>query len=69
MADLFLSKEVFPADAIKTARKAFSSLCDISVAQNSNYTICSFYNCKFDAEITKREFENYLIDFLNSVHQ
>ena len=66
MKELKLNKDLYPLEFIKTAADTYHDLCTISVVERSPYYICLFSDCIYNEEITKKEFENYLIDLLNS---
>jgi hypothetical protein len=38
----------------------------IEVEEDNNYWKCRFKNCRYNTEQTELEFENYLIDYINS---
>lgn len=66
MNKLRLNKNIFSQSSISYAIDVFESLCVIIVSEDEKYFICSFDNCKYDVEKSKKEFENYLIDLINS---
>ncbi len=66
MNKLFLNKCMYPKITILTAIKAFSSLCSIKLFEQNKYYICEFNNCTYGMTETKKEFENYLIDLINT---
>ena len=64
---LQLSRELYPIESIKEAITAFQDLCKIRIStHDKKYYTCSFSSCLFDTTITMREFENYLIDLVNT---
>ena len=62
---LKLKKELFSIKAIQRAAFDYRELADIQVYEVKDYVICEFQNCVYDYEITKREFENYVIGLCN----
>lgn len=66
MNDLKLNKELYDRKDIVSVAKVFSHLAMIRIEDDNDYWKCRFENCRYDTEQTKREFENYLIDHINS---
>lgn len=66
MNKLFLNKSIYTQKQILDTISAFSSLCNIKLCDDVAYFICEFYNCIYEIEETKKEFENYLIDLINT---
>lgn len=66
MNNLNLSKSIYNKDSINRAIFDYKNFCRIEVRETNNYYLCSFYDCKYDMEKTMLEFENYLIDIINS---
>lgn len=67
MNELFLSEEVYPLSAVKRAVNAFSEIAAITVEEGKSVLICSFNTLKsIPVDICMSEFENYLIDLINS---
>ena len=65
MTQLQLHKNIYRYTIIARAVRDYSELADIEVKETDFYWIVSFSLCRFDEEITRREFENYLIDLEN----
>ncbi len=65
MSKLELSKEIYKYCDILNTIAEFREFADILVNQNDLYYILDFKSCRFDNIITKKEFENYLIDLSN----
>jgi hypothetical protein len=63
--NLRLNKEVYNLDDIRTGIKGYENLCSISVADDGKYWTCCFTECRYDALVTAREFENYIINVMN----
>lgn len=66
MNDLKLNKELYDRKDLILVAKVFSHLAMIRMQEDNNYWICRFENCRYSTEQTKMEFENYLIDYINS---
>lgn len=66
MNDLELNKELYERKDIALVANIFFKLAVIKIEEDNNYWKCKFENCKYDIEQTKQEFENYLIDYVNS---
>ncbi len=67
MNELKLSKEIFEKAVILNAISQYDSLCRISINEkDNNYYKLSFSNCLYSNEETIKEFENYVIDLMNS---
>ena len=64
--DLKLNKELYKYEDIILVTKVFSHLALIEVEEDNNYWKCRFKNCRYNTEQTELEFENYLIDYINS---
>ena len=66
MNELYLSTEIYSVEIIKAAIRQFASLSDINLITESSYYKCIFSECIYDTEETMKEFENYIIDSMNS---
>lgn len=62
----YYSKEFYPIEIICKAILAYKKLAVIGVSEESNYYKCCFTNCVIDAGRIACEFDNYLIELLNS---
>ena len=62
---LLLNKELYEKDIILLAVKQYSRLAVVKINDQGIYWECKFLKCKYDAEVTIREFENYAIDLIN----
>ena len=67
MSDIMLHCTIYESSTIQQAVKAYSSLARIEFHRQNDYIVCNFYDCKYDKEITIKEFLNYLIDLSNQV--
>ena len=66
MSELLLSKEIYKIHHIQEASHQFSSLCKIEISEHKEYYLCAFSSCVYDVAETIKEFENYLIDLMNT---
>ena len=66
MIKLKLTKSIYQLQHIEYGIEQFKPISTITVSNNAEYFDCSFSNCKYDETTTKNEFENYLIDLINS---
>lgn len=66
MNELLLSKSIYDSASIQRGVIAFRSLCKIVLTENGNYCICRFSGCVYSMNETKQEFENYVIDVMNT---
>ena len=63
---LELNKELYTLPSIQKAIVAYNGLAHITVEENATHYLCFFSRCRYEADVTKQEFANYLIDLLNS---
>ena len=66
MNKLMLNKSLFAKHALLTGIAAFKGICTIDYTESGDYYCCIFLNCIYDIDITKKEFENYIIDLINT---
>lgn len=66
MNELKLSTNIFGIRNVEKAIVAYKDLCKIGINYTGNYIICEFTDCIYDNEETIREFENYIIDLMNT---
>lgn len=66
MNELKLSKDIFEVNAIENAILQYKDICIISKNENSDYYTLIFSDCVYSVEETINEFENYVIDLMNS---
>ena len=62
--ELYLNNSIFPKEPVCLAVEAFSEICQMEIKQVGEYLMCSFFDCKEDVDLTKKEFENYLIGYM-----
>lgn len=65
---LFLHTSIYDVECILQAVDAFQTLANIHIQPTEKYYICDFTKCVHDASVTKKEFENYIIDLMNIYH-
>lgn len=65
MADLQLNKEIYDLYDIFAAKNAYGDLCQIEIYDEVDIWRLYFHECRYEAKLTMREFENYLIDLMN----
>ena len=65
---LSLNALIYDQKRILQAVDAFKALASIHVYLKDEYFMCFFEKCKYDLSITKKEFENYVIDLMNVQH-
>ena len=62
---LYLNKEIYDEKYIQIAIQAYQGLAEISYKLNACWWMCSFTATRYDIDLTKKEFENYLIALMN----
>ena len=60
--DLQLSSDIFSLQAVEAAVRAYSGLACIQVESQPGGWLLSFTDCRYDPQLTIREFNNYLIN-------
>lgn len=60
-----LNKEIYSAQHIRQAVSDYSSLADIRTTEENGYFVCSFLACRYDDQLTAKEFVNYITDLMN----
>ena len=60
--DLQLISEIFSLEAVEAAVRAYSGLARIQVESRPGGWLLSFTDCRYDPQLTIREFNNYLIN-------
>lgn len=63
--DLQLSSEIFSLKAVREAVQAYSALAHIEILSKPDGWLLSFTNCRYDPQLTIREFTNYLINLVS----
>ncbi len=62
----YYSKEFYPIAIIRKAIHAYSKLAVVDVSEEKEHYKCIFSDCVIDSERIVCEFDNYLIELLNS---
>ena len=65
MIRLNVNTDIYSTDNILKAVDAYRNLAKIQISRKRQIIKIVFWNCKYDEEITVREFENYLIGLEN----
>lgn len=60
-SECLLVKSLYDYDSIMTAVEAYRRLAGIKIQDSDLYWRCVFLDCKYDPEMTIKEFENYVI--------
>lgn len=66
MMTLRLNKALYEKDSLQDAVNAYRELAKIEVREQDPYWIIHFRQCRYEERQTAAEFENYLIDRMNS---
>ena len=64
MNNLKLSANIYDESMIIKAINDYSGISTINLSYTEKHYILIFENNKYDVEITKKEFENYVIDLM-----
>ena len=59
-------KEVYPIKALLAAKYDYRNLATIDISDEGEYHCCSFRNCVVDPLRIMHEFDNYLVEVINS---
>jgi hypothetical protein len=57
---------LYPLEIINVAVSAYSRIAEISLEQCGDYTLCRFSRCVVSSALVVNEFDNYLIELMNS---
>lgn len=60
-SELKLNREFYHRKAIERAIRDYERLCRVTLSESENYYICNFSETRYDMDLTKKEFEDYLI--------
>ena len=60
--DLQLSSDIFSLQAVEAAVRAYSGVAGFLVVSRPGGWLLSFTDCRYDPQLTIREFNNYLIN-------
>lgn len=60
-SELRLNKEFYHRKVIGQAIQEYGRLCRVALSETENYYVCNFSETRYDMDLTKKEFEDYLI--------
>ena len=67
MNDISWSKEIYPRKIIEYTSDIFKDICRTDIQETEHSFICCFKSIsEISEDIIIREFENYMIDYINS---
>lgn len=66
MHKLKLNTNIFTKDHIIKAAEAYKDICKIAITEEDGYIFCEFTDCIYCIDETVKEFENYVIDLMNT---
>lgn len=66
MRKVQFNNSIYSCITIEKAIQAYQFLATIQISKNKDYTELTFVNCKYDTDVTIKEFENYMIGIENS---
>ncbi len=61
-----LNKDIYDKAVILSAIQQYHELALIRVQEKRNHWECTFSDCKYDIQVTMKEFENYVINMINA---
>ena len=64
--DKTYDKNIYPRFVLESAISAYKSIASIKIKEKDGAFMCSFGKSKADTQIVINEFDNYLIELLNS---
>lgn len=65
MNRLYLSRDVYSEDSVKKTCFVYREYAQIKFKLKNSHIELSFDRCKYDPDLTMKEFENYLIGVEN----
>ena len=60
------SKIIYSRDVLEQAAIAYKNIADIEIKEKGGDFVCLFNRCKAESQLVVNEFNNYLIELLNS---
>lgn len=60
-----LNKEIYTLEHIRQASADYSALAVLDLSEDNVYYLCKFSGCKYDEQLTAKEFVNYVTDLMN----
>lgn len=65
MVKLLLSTEIYSENNIRNTCDAYKDFAKITIKRKGTYIELIFNDCRYDQNLTMKEFENYLINTEN----
>lgn len=69
MKKLILNREIYSDQSIERTVQAYRGHARITVSYDACYATVTFWKCKYNADQTVKEFENYMIGVENAKHE
>lgn len=66
MNRLYLSEDVYSQESVKETCAVYKEYAHIEMKRENLHIKLTFSGCKYDPDLTIKEFENYLINVENS---
>ena len=66
MKKLRVNSSVYSAETIRASMKAYQKHAITTVKYKLGYSEITFWKCRYDGDLTVKEFENYMIGIENS---
>lgn len=63
---VFYKTNIYPENIIYTAVQRYAGICSIRVEHQGKEMVCVFSDSIADLELTVKEFDNFLIELINS---
>lgn len=60
-----LNKEIYSLEHIRHAIMDFSALSTVVLSEEEKYYVCVFSECRYEEQLTAKEFINYITDLMN----
>lgn len=60
------TKTFYPKEVLNQATNDYKKIAKIKLLEDDNYFKCEFFRCAVDTQLVINEFNNYLIELLNS---
>lgn len=60
-----LNKEIYNLGHIRQAITDYSPLSSIVLSEDESYYLCDFSGCRYEEQLTAKEFINYVTDLMN----
>ena len=66
MKKVKINRSIYSEETITAAIKAYQNHAVISAKIKDDYAVLTFWKCRYDEDLTIKEFENYMIGIENS---